>query len=267
MNFDRIDRKQTLADSVCETITNRIIEGNIPAGEALPTEPELSAQFGVSRAVVRDACRMLMARGLVDILHGKGMFVTGSQERALGEALLTALRRDGAKVWDVEQFEQTWYPEVFVLAAKNMNRELYEEILSELERHLKVFEDLTRRAAGAGRDMTADEREELLSSFHPLLKLIMKATDNRLISLLGLALRRLRNLRNWQGIPEDPESIVRKEREVLYAMVETLRLEDPDQIRSTLKRLMALPPEAVKAMKKTPLGEVVEIRLDGASAG
>ena len=261
--FDRIDKKSTLADVVCETIQNRIIEGRISAGEALPTEPELAQQFNVSRAVIRDACRMLMAKGLLDIRHGKGMFVTRSQERAFGEALLTALRRDGASVWDVEQFEQSWYPEIFVLAAENMSPELYQEITGALEKHLELFADLTRRACSQKRDMTAQERSELLASYRPVLRLILTATGNTLISLVGMSLRRLRNLRNWTGGEEDPEAIIQKERDVFFAMVETLRLSDPEEIRATLRDLLWLPDTAVEAMKKTPIGEVVTIDTGG----
>jgi len=259
MMFERIDKKKTLADVVCETITNRIIEGKIPAGEALPTEPELAAQFDVSRAVIRDACRMLMAKGLVDIRHGKGMFVTPSQARAFGEALFTALRRDGAKVWDVEQFEFIWYPEVFVLAAENMSLELYEEIVTELDRHLDLFAEMTRRAAAENREMNAEERREVLESYRPVLKLIFDASGNKLISLVGLSLRRLRNMRNWTDVEQDPEIVIEIEKDIMFRMIETLRLEDPEDIRRTLRGLMKLPDQAVEAMKRTPLGEVVQI--------
>lgn len=42
----------------------------------LPTELELCEQFGVSRTVLREALRMLSARGLVVIQRGRGMFVS-----------------------------------------------------------------------------------------------------------------------------------------------------------------------------------------------
>ena len=64
---------------------------------------ELGEQFGVSRAVVRDATRILMAQGLVEVKHGLGVFVTPPQNEAFGEALLLALRRAGVTVWEVEQ--------------------------------------------------------------------------------------------------------------------------------------------------------------------
>jgi len=102
--FSKFAKKQTLAEQMAETVQELILSGEVQGGVTLPTEPELAEQFGVSRAVVRDATRILMARGLVEVEHGRGVFVTQPQNEAFGEALLLALRRVGATVWDVEQF-------------------------------------------------------------------------------------------------------------------------------------------------------------------
>jgi GntR family transcriptional regulator, transcriptional repressor for pyruvate dehydrogenase complex len=41
----------------------------------LPSEPELAERFGVSRIVVREAVRLLAAKGLVVVRHGSGVWV------------------------------------------------------------------------------------------------------------------------------------------------------------------------------------------------
>ena len=99
--FSKPVKKQTLPEQMVETIKELILSGELEAGDTLPTEPELCEQFGVSRAVVRDATRILMALGLVEVKHGSGVYVTESQSAAFGEALLIALRRSGASAWDV----------------------------------------------------------------------------------------------------------------------------------------------------------------------
>ena len=63
--------------------------------------------------MVRDATRILMAQGMVEVKHGLGVFVTPPQNEAFGEALLLTLRRAGATVWDVEQFEHVIFPRLF----------------------------------------------------------------------------------------------------------------------------------------------------------
>ncbi len=53
-----------------------IASGELPSGSLLPTEPEMSARFGVSRSVVREALRVLDAKGLIEVRHGSGTRVT-----------------------------------------------------------------------------------------------------------------------------------------------------------------------------------------------
>src|SRR6056297_3919598 len=99
-------QRKTLAQEMADTLTEEIVSGRLQPGDALPTEPDLAQEFQVSRSVVRDATRVLAARGLVSVQHGRGAFVTESQLDAFGDALLLALRREQASVWDAEDFFQ-----------------------------------------------------------------------------------------------------------------------------------------------------------------
>lgn len=67
-------RPRTLAQELVQALAARIREGRIPAGEKLPTEAALMAEFGVSRTVVREALSQLQAAGLVQTRHGIGTF-------------------------------------------------------------------------------------------------------------------------------------------------------------------------------------------------
>jgi GntR family transcriptional regulator len=48
-----------------------------PAGQRLPSEPELAKQMGVSRATLRDAMRTFETQGLIRRRQGSGTFVVG----------------------------------------------------------------------------------------------------------------------------------------------------------------------------------------------
>ena len=68
-------RRRNLAETLVETLIAQIRSGEAKAGERLPTEPEMTAQYGVSRTVVREAISRLQAAGLVETRHGIGTFV------------------------------------------------------------------------------------------------------------------------------------------------------------------------------------------------
>jgi DNA-binding FadR family transcriptional regulator len=68
-------RSRSLVQEVLESLTARIREGRYTPGERFPTEPEVMAEQGVSRGVVREAMSRLQAAGYVEVRHGVGTFV------------------------------------------------------------------------------------------------------------------------------------------------------------------------------------------------
>lgn len=72
--FSRIEHLRT-ADEVVQQIETLILEGVLRVGDRLPGERELSRQFDVSRPILRDALKVLEARGLVVTRHGGGTHV------------------------------------------------------------------------------------------------------------------------------------------------------------------------------------------------
>ncbi|WP_116091351.1 FadR/GntR family transcriptional regulator [Sphingomonas crusticola] len=64
-----------LYESIARTLEQAIEMGRYKAGGRLPSERELSDQFGVSRPVVREAIIVLELRGLVRRRHGAGVYV------------------------------------------------------------------------------------------------------------------------------------------------------------------------------------------------
>src|SRR5262245_44833328 len=72
-------RRSTLRSvSVRQELTSRIEAGRLQAGTRLPSEPELAAELGVSRATLREALRALEGEGLLRRMWGSGTFVAES---------------------------------------------------------------------------------------------------------------------------------------------------------------------------------------------
>ncbi|MFJ8625197.1 GntR family transcriptional regulator [Kitasatospora sp. NPDC093550] len=61
--------------SLARRLQERIDTGAYPAGTRLPSEPELSAEFGVNRLTVRQAVAELERAAVVEIRRGVGTFV------------------------------------------------------------------------------------------------------------------------------------------------------------------------------------------------
>jgi DNA-binding FadR family transcriptional regulator len=67
--------KRSLVDQALEQLRQRITQGVWAIGERLPTEPELSAELGISRNTVREAMRVLAFSGLIEIRQGDGSYL------------------------------------------------------------------------------------------------------------------------------------------------------------------------------------------------
>ena len=73
----KIVRGKTLAEQAYEVLCDRI--RNMPAGDnRMPSEEELSSEYGVSRAIIREACNKLISEGYVSKEPGKGMLAHSS---------------------------------------------------------------------------------------------------------------------------------------------------------------------------------------------
>lgn len=70
-----IIQKKSLADMVAEQLKQQIVEGVYKIGDKLPTEPELMKTFKVGRSSIREAGKLLVNMGVVQVRQGSGTFV------------------------------------------------------------------------------------------------------------------------------------------------------------------------------------------------
>lgn len=66
---------------VAEQLRAVITEHHLGPGVKLPSEPELTERFGLSRLTVREGIRVLRDDGILDSRHGTGVFIAGEGAR------------------------------------------------------------------------------------------------------------------------------------------------------------------------------------------
>lgn len=65
----------SVVDSVVSRLTSAIMSGELKPGMKIPTETELVQAFGVGRNTVREAVRMLVAYGILEVRRADGTYV------------------------------------------------------------------------------------------------------------------------------------------------------------------------------------------------
>lgn len=125
----------TLAAAISQALREAIRSGRYRPGEKLPSEARLTAEYNVSRTVIREAIAALRADGLVDPRQGAGVFVL----EPLSAPVLPFQNVDNARVSSVIELLELRTPvetEAAALAAQRRSPAQEEAII---ERHHAII--------------------------------------------------------------------------------------------------------------------------------
>lgn len=208
MPFTRIQRPATLSQEIVETIEGAILSHGISAGQKLPTEHELCRSFSVSRTVVREAMRMLSAKGLVTIRKRTGIYVNelSSNDATAGVGMYLALNFDKEYILYVFNVRQAVEPTVARWAATNRTP----ANIWEMEKNLLKLEDCGPEERAAAYTL---EQE-----FH---QMVGNATRNPVVPLMMqpvyALIPRIRELVHTHA-PTTQDTVLDEHRRILYAI-------------------------------------------------
>lgn len=107
---------RTSSRELAALLAARIHSGALAAGERLPSERQLVAEFGVSRPMVREALRALRERRLIEVEPSRGAFVRASSSAGL-QPLDVEYRRRGATARNLSEARLMLESEAAGLAA------------------------------------------------------------------------------------------------------------------------------------------------------
>lgn len=160
--------EKRLSDRVADDILNMItIEKRFLPGDKLPNENDLSKELDISRTTLREAIRILVTNGILEIKRGLGTFVRGDiSVEKLNELNPLSSAKVNAK--DLYEMRLIFEPEAAYLATLRATDD-------ELKKILKLGKKIEEKIR-KGEDRTEVEQE-----FH---KSIAKATHNEFMNKL-----------------------------------------------------------------------------------
>jgi DNA-binding FadR family transcriptional regulator len=137
-------KKPNLKSRVYERLMNMVIDGKYQDNEMLPPERLLCEEFGVSRTVVREAVNSLETRGILQVVHGKGVKVVPPTSDDISDAFMLYLRRQRREVSlkDLMGARFAIEPEIARCAALNATRSELKKVEGILKRAKAALEDL-----------------------------------------------------------------------------------------------------------------------------
>ena len=199
-------QKVSAVQQVEEKIREYILGDDVHIGDKLPTERELCAALNVGRGTVREAVRLLQAKGLVDLQPGRGAFVAGKNESA-EEDIANWFRMNECEVKDLIEIRNAIEPLAVKLAISRMSdKEL---------RRLSAIHDQSRIAAA---DNNAAALAKYDEKFHAY---IMECSHNK--ALIDINRIIMVNLANFRGktftIPGNVQNFIPAHGAILAAIL------------------------------------------------
>lgn len=137
IRFNPVSSKK-LHVQIYNQILSEIQSGSFKIGDKLPAERELCAQFGVSRATIRQALSALELTGIIYSRQGEGVFVKNTQiavESSRSESLLESVSPE-----DILEARMNIEPLIIKFAAQRAT----EEDIENLSATIKKMEEETK---------------------------------------------------------------------------------------------------------------------------
>ncbi len=111
-------RKPSLLDGAINAIQKAILQGGFRPGDLLPSEGELADRLGISRTIVREAMRVLEARGLVETGQGRRARFRSGDPKAVSAPLHILISGSEHALLDLLEVRRGIEVEMAALAAK-----------------------------------------------------------------------------------------------------------------------------------------------------
>lgn len=112
-------KSKLLAEQVQEQIYRYILDTPIAIGAKLPNEFELGDKFGVGRSTIREAVKLLISRGILEVRRGSGTYVVSTTPVDLDPLGLGAVEDKMVLALDLVNVRLILEPGIAEMAALN----------------------------------------------------------------------------------------------------------------------------------------------------
>jgi DNA-binding FadR family transcriptional regulator len=172
MDYRNLQQRKSMHGRIVQELGMQIVGGKFVPGQRLPPEPTLCETYGVSRPVLREATRVLVAKGLVVSKPRVGSVVRKREEWHMLDP-------------DVLYWTVNSIPEGEFFQALMTVRQIIEPAAAALAAISASDEDVARISAAYARMERAPTAADLLDPDLEFHRAIMAATHNDMLAYIG----------------------------------------------------------------------------------
>ncbi|WP_213308603.1 FadR/GntR family transcriptional regulator [Paraburkholderia sacchari] len=172
MDYRHLDKRKSMHGRIVQELGMQIVSGKLAPGQRLPAEPTLCETYGVSRPVLREATRVLVAKGLVVSKPRVGSVVRPREQWHMLDP-------------DVLYWTVNSIPEGDFFRSLMVVRQIIEPAAAALAAISASDQDLARITAAYARMEQAKTAADLLEPDLEFHRAIMAATHNDMLAYIG----------------------------------------------------------------------------------
>jgi GntR family transcriptional regulator, transcriptional repressor for pyruvate dehydrogenase complex len=232
----QVIRQASVVDQIIEHFKQALIKGELKAGQRVPSEAELGAQFGVGRSAIREAMKVLRALGVVSIQQGNGTYIVDHPSPVMLNPLIFAIILETEMSDDLVQLRRLVEIGYCELAAQHATDDDWARI------------ELAQRQLEAQLALDALDYETLAHLDLDFHHAILAASHNPLVMRIAQAVEEMffASMRNtYAYVTDNLEQAIRFHRDIMHA----IRAGDLEQIRLAVEASLVYWKEEVKKLR------------------
>lgn len=236
-----IRKSPAIPTLVADQIIDLISRGKLKPGDRLPSEHEMTERFRISRISLREAMKLLEAKGYVESRHRKGKFVRSPADTAK-TSIEDLLLVDQEKIWELLCVRRILDSEAARLACLNATAKDLARLKRIFARVLEVGEDAVLHDVKEGGKLYIEFFNALMESTkNSIFMHIRKSMNSLLIGALPYSRKKLSTIEgSSRTIVRQLHCLFRaiEKRDVDAAQVATV--EHIDYLKRSLKKALSV---------------------------
>ena len=187
MEFHRI--QTNTVQQIIDAFTEQLLRGSLRPGDQIPTEVELAEHFGVARNTVREAIKILVAMGVLEIRRPVGTFVCqGFSEPMISPLLYGVILGRGDSYDELMDLREIMETGTMLTVIRNAG----EEEIATLSAPLVTLGEACRREEPSVEEVFLRD-----DSFH---EAVMALAHNRMVERIAATVRTMTHDMRYESV-------------------------------------------------------------------
>jgi DNA-binding FadR family transcriptional regulator len=236
---DHIERGPKVSELIARRIVRDIAARQLKPGALLPSEAEMIGSYGVGRASLREALRLLEVNGLIKMKPGRhgGPIVNAVDDRYFGRMATLYFQLSGATFEDLLEAAGILEPAMVRYVAESQDEHQLEQL---------------RRLVGEMEELAADDVQRNYAAGSHFHTAIATISGNPVLALLSAAVREI--YRNQFDVEAPWETMRSEHQKIANAMLEG----DPRGAEQLMRAHMARTAAIIRKLHPALLAQTID---------